>query len=526
MIATYRLLRWQFLCIALFYLSQHDLHNTVAATDNIQTKQSEDGRRRHIKSRSRNLTTLRGQEDTSVNEAVNEEAKLEKRLAKQNRAERKRLKMMRRQKKRARMELKRTNQLKPQYVGSPTQPMSPPLASNGEGQYGPPNMGLPPPRLHGEYGSSPPDNMGLPLPPWQPDGWGNNNNHKRYGWNGYGSKASKAYPDVRPIRPHYPPYHPIPPKYPPIIGPPDSPSPPSPTNNRPTFYPTYSTLNPTDVTSEPSPAIYPGEQSSTPKAVQITIKGLYNSYGIQFPSSRAEYDAMVAVLQRTTYDTARASNYNDQRINGVDVVKIEGITPEESTFFRRKLQVVDSTCTFEERRECCFNPGAGNAGFCTSLGCNINLCRRLRIDIIAQQALLPAEGTNGNRNLQSVTDAYVQDVAMNLYNTITQYMTEQVESGAYTVSLRETAIRCGDICLNTMADATVTDVEFLPPDDILIVDPTPPPIQQEPTDAPTDEPVPTLEPTRYPTTSPIIFVFVSCLLCFLYLYILILTAES
>ena len=84
-------------------------------------------------------------------------------------------------------------------------------------------------------------------------------------------------------------------------------------------------------------------------------------------------------------------------------------------------------------------------------------------------------------------------------------MTEEVESGAYTVSLRETAIRCGDICLNTMADATVADVEFLPPDDILIVDPTPPPIQQDPTDAPTDEPVPTLEPTRYPTTSPIIF---------------------
>jgi hypothetical protein len=238
----------------------------------------------------------------------------------------------------------------------------------------------------------------------------------------------------------------------------------------------------------PEPNIPEPEPKSSPaKVVQIRIKGVYNSYGIQTPSSRAEYDAMVAVLQQTTYDTARASKDNGQKINGVDVVKIEGISPED---FRRKLQV--STCTFKERRECCFNSRAAKAkaGFCASLGCNVNLCRRLRIDIIAQQAL------RTNRNLQSVRDAYVQDVAMNLYNTITQYMTEEVESGAYTVSLRNTARGCGDICLNTMADATVTDVEFLPPDDILIVDPTNPRIRREPTAAPTDEPHPSQEPNR------------------------------
>jgi hypothetical protein len=234
-----------------------------------------------------------------------------------------------------------------------------------------------------------------------------------------------------------------------------------------------------------------------------------NSYGIKFPKSREEYDAMVRVLQQTIYDTARASLYVNQMVTAVKVIEIEGITPQRST--RRELQSDEETgsfeCTFQQRRSCCARDpplGAGNpAQYCESLGCNLNNCRRIRFDIVAEQLL--EQGMN--RNLQSIFEVSTQRAVNDLYNTITLYMTEQVENEEFTISLRKNAYYCGDVCLNTMADATVMNVEFLPPTDILIGFPTPAPKPADPTPRPTLKPIRTFEPrtrepTLYPTLSP------------------------
>ena len=356
-----------------------------------------------------------------------------------------------RQQKRERIQLKRAYQIKPHYgYQSPHPPVT------DQGHYGPPNIGPTPPTMQGGnvYApplSPPPPMMGPPPPPWQPDGWGHNY-YRSYGWNGYGSKSSKAH-HIRSIGPRFPPnIPPIHPGVPPYI-PPDGPYPPSSptTSDKPTYYPTYESTSHEYPTSE-----YTGE------TVQITIPGLMNSYGIKFPKSREEYDAMVRVLQQTIYDTARASLYVNQMVTAVKVIEIEGITPQRST--RRELQSDEETgsfeCTFQQRRSCCARDpplGAGNpAQYCESLGCNLNNCRRIRFDIVAEQLL--EQGMN--RNLQSIFEVSTQRAVNDLYNTITLYMTEQVENEEFTISLRKNAYYCGDVCLNTMADATVMNVEF------------------------------------------------------------------
>ena len=251
---------------------------------------------------------------------------------------------------------------------------------------------------------------------------------------------------------------------------------------------------------------------------------MMNSYGIEFPRSRAEYDALVRTLQRTIFETARASLYNNQNLIEVNVVEIEGITPKESDDFRRQLQsssaignnVQNLACSFRDRQQCCSrNLPVGQESpiqYCQSLGCNFKTCRRIRFDIVAEQLL----EDESNRKLQSVTDTSTQNVVANLYKTITSYMTEQVESGEFTISLRDNARRCGEVCLATLADATITDVIFLPATDILIAVPTP-----RPTPSPTGPPPPTYPPTYgeptypptyYPTESPTLFVSSSCFL--------------
>jgi len=417
----------------------------------------------------------------------------------------------------------------------------PPMMEGG--QYGPPIMGPPPP-MDGGNGYYEPPPPPPPPPPmmgphranhWQPDGWSKSNKYKRNGykrkgykrnrykrkgWNGYWSKAGKAsYPKMKMRRkkrsPNFPPpHHPSPPYVPPHRPTPT-------TSDRPTYFPTYSM-------SYPTPSLV------TRESVRITIPGLMNSYGILFPSSRAEYDAMVRVLQLTLYDTARASLYNNQKVTEVNIIEIEGITPQMSTDFRRELQSANgdnnsfeedtgsSQCAFQERQQCCSRdppPGQGNpAQYCESLGCNFNTCRRIRFDIVAEQLLEQQGGMN--RNLQSNADVSIQLIVDNLYNSITQYITEQVESGDFTISLRENARYCGGVCLSTLADATVTDVDFAPATDILIAIPTPAPTNRptrnpvnRPTVSPTMQPTtgePTVEPTMYPTISPTLFVSCWC----------------
>eukprot|EP00984_Skeletonema_dohrnii_P006241 scaffold2241_cov126-Skeletonema_dohrnii-CCMP3373.AAC.4 len=464
--------------------------------------------------------------------------------------------MVRQQKKRARIELKRANLLKTQYdstqdVGSSSSPpmlMEPPPPPL---EYGPPDMmGPPPPPLEygphdmmippppppiieggDEYGPPPPLMMGPHLPDWQwqPDGWSNsnnnnhnhqqhgwrssNNNHQQYGWNDRGSKASKGLRPMIEPPPHIPPPHhrPFPPHHP--YPPPD----------KPTFFPTYLTSYPTN--EQP-------DSEYTRETVRISIPGLMNSYGIAFPSSREEYDALVRTLQQTIYQTAKAPLDNNQKVTEVKIIEIEGITPQDQEpNFRRQLQSVNENtniqgtgslqCTFQERQECCSKdppPGKGNpVQYCNSLGCDFNSCRRIRFDIVAEQLLIEQ---GRNRKLQTITDDSIQNIVENLYNSITSFMTEQVESGEFTMRLRGNAHYCGGVCLSTLADASVTNVDFAPATDILIAIPTPaptkgptrPPIPPRPPtprpQAPTYQPTteePTVEPTSYPTISPTLF---------------------
>lgn len=500
---------------------------------------SDDGAERHRKSR---RLTLKGEDaEPPSNEVKTEDTIRTRAIAKRNQAERKRIKKLaRQQKKRARIELKRASLLNTQYdsITSQLPPMVPPVGAMPpgtddmpeigggmggmggmmpppmmeSGQYGPPDfMGPPPPPPPpppDEYGPPPPLMMGPPPPTKRPYDWSNNiSNHKQYGWNGRGSKASKAL-----LPPPIEPPHIQPPHHPPF--PPHHPYPP----HKPTFFPTYLTSYPT--VEQPTPG-------NERKTVRITIQGLMNSYGIAFPTSRDEYDALVRTLQQTIYDTARASLYINQKVIGVKIVQIEGITPEESEF-RRHLQssvngknnveeIGSLQCTFQERQQCCDrNLPVGQENpvqYCQSLGCNFKTCRRIRFDIVAEQLL--EQGSN--RKLQSVTDTSTQNVVDNLYNTITSYMTAQVEGGEFTISLRENAKYCGEVCLATLADASILGVVFAPATDILVAIPTPAPtkfptrspLPPPPTYQPTDG-EPTYEPTYYPTQSPTLFVSSSC----------------
>ena len=224
---------------------------------------------------------------------------------------------------------------------------------------------------------------------------------------------------------------------------------------------------------------------------------------------------MVTVLEQTIMDTARAPLRNNQRIIQVKVLEIEGITPQPGASFRQ-LQSADGTsaggnslqCTFEERKQCCTRDppqGAGNpAQYCDSLGCNINDCRRVRFDIIAEQLLDQAS----NMKPQSITDPSTQRIVNELYTTITQYLIRQVNSGAFTASLRANVRYCSALCQNTMADVTVTGVAFAPPMDILIAIPTLAPTRfptRNPTPRPTPRPIPTPKPQEHPTRKPTLF---------------------
>lgn len=259
----------------------------------------------------------------------------------------------------------------------------------------------------------------------------------------------------------------------------------------------------------------------------MTIDGMMNTYGLKRPTSREEYDAMVKVLAQTIMDNSRAPLKNNQRIIQVNVLEIEGITPQSGDS-SRQLQSIDGAslagnsfqCAFAERKQCCARDppqGAGNpAQYCDSVGCNINGCRRVRFEIIAEQLL--ESGSN-----QSIMDPSTQRIVTELYNTITNYLIQQIESEAFTDSLRANVRYCNALCLNTMLDVTVTDVVFAPPTDILIAIPTPAPTRfptrkptpptprptrrpiptPKPTEAPTYEP--TVEPTLYPTRNPTLF---------------------
>jgi hypothetical protein len=527
MTATRRYMR----CILVLCLCHHGISTNDASDAQImkqRAKTSADDKKLRA-------VTMRGQNSQPTGRELNKDGMTAKQIAKMKQVERKRMQMLVRKRKESIKQNKmRTNRgnLKPQYdwqanVNPPPMmgPILPP-SNMGEGQYGPPPMDGPPPPPNmeaGQYGPPPPMNgdglpppMRPPPPMWEgtagygppppidqppppphdmkgppPQMW------KADGWKSYGSKSGKDHNNDSgnklPIKPGYLPYGPFPPdnEFPPHF-PPDRPFPPKPIPRpgRPTFFPAYSLQQPPYTpTSEPN-NLY---------TVKITFEGLMNTYGLMPPTSREEYNAMVKVLEQTIMDTARAPLKNNQRIIQVKVFEIEGITPQSVDSFRQ-LQSVDGAsfdgnsfqCAFVERKQCCAREppqGAGNpAQYCESLGCSIDDCRRVRFDIVAEQLL--EQGSN--RKLQSITDPSTQRIVNELYTTITQYLIQQVNSGAFTNSLRANVRYCNSLCLKTMADVTVTGVVFGPPMDILIAIPT-----LAPTPFPTKNPSP--RPTPFPT---------------------------
>jgi len=312
------------------------------------------------------------------------------------------------------------------------------------------------------YGPPPP----LDQPPlydmMDPPMWGAD------GWRSYESKSGKAHKNNSgnkpPTKPGYPPYGPFPPdnQFPPYF-PPDMPfSPkPIPTPGRPTFFPTY------------MPTV---ESESNAEGVQISIPGLLNTYGLGFPFSTDCYDDMVTVFDQTINESASVSLNDNQIVMQVKILEIEGITSQFSGGSQRELQSVGSNtfqCTIVKQMQCCEREppqGAANpAQYCESLGCNINDCRRVRFDIVAAQL-----SEQGSIQLQSEVD--------NLYTAVTQSMIQQINSGAFTIRLRENANRYGDSCAQPFLKVTVTSSVFAPPTDITVQ---------------------TKAPTRRPTPKPI-----------------------
>ena len=273
-----------------------------------------------------------------------------------------------------------------------------------------------------------------------------------------------------------------------------------------------------------------------------------NSYGIVLPTSREEYNALVETLEQTIFDTARASLYIYQKVVEVNIVEIEGITPREDRGKKDEqknyrnfvndaeagVEVVRAEdggdveetgslqCTFQERQQCCSRdlpPGEESpVKYCKSLGCNFDSCRRIRFDIKAEQLLTESGGSGELQS--SATDNSMQTIVDNLYDTITSYVTEQVDSGDFTIDLRENAKYCGGMCLVTLADASVTNMDYLPANRISIAIPTPAPtklVTRPPQPPPSPAPLPTYLPTTgeptveptyyyYPTQSPTLFV--------------------
>ncbi|KAL7491379.1 hypothetical protein ACHAWT_001904 [Skeletonema menzelii] len=185
----------------------------------------------------------------------------------------------------------------------------------------------------------------------------------------------------------------------------------------------------------------------------------------------------------------------------VRILEIEGITPQFSGGSRRQLQSADSNnfqCRVDKQKQCCERePSEGlenPAQFCENLGCNINDCRRIRFDIIAEQL-------SSDKQLQS------QGQVDELYTAITESITQQIDSGAFIILLKENAHQCGVSCTKPFLRVSVTSVVFAPPTDITVR-------TARPTSRPTrkKEPViayptlyPTLSPTRNPTLSPTLY---------------------
>jgi len=509
-----RYMRW-YTCILLLCLCHHGIC-TVDASDT-QIKQRE---KAFAEDKEHRSLIMRGQNSQPKDRAVNKDGMTAKQLAKMKQADRKRMQMLARRKRKESIERNkmRTNKgrLKPQYDGLPNTnpqpkmipPPPPPPSNLDESQYGPPPMDGPPPpppppmMEAGEYGPPPLNADGPPPPPmrpppplWEGTGYGPPPpldrpppppRHDMMGMRG--SKSSKAHSNGRgnkpPIKPGPPPHGPFPPdnQFPPHF-PPDRPGP---IPDRPAFYPTYMPEG---------------------KGVEITIQGLLNTYGLNFPMSSEGYDAMVTVFDKTIYDSASLSLDDNQMVIQVRILEIEGITPQFSGGSRRELQNIDSNsfqCTIVKQQQCCErDPPQGSdnpAQFCESLGCNINDCRRIRVDIIAEQ--LSRQGRN--RKLQSLSEVD------ELYTAITESITQQVNSGAFTIRLKENASRCGDSCATLFSGVTVMpNPVFAPPTDISVHTAKP---TRRPTRKPAKEPIityptvfPTLFPTRNPTLSPTLY---------------------
>ena len=500
-----------FVCILLLCLCNRGVGSGDAS--DVHAKEQEES---HTKDREpRSLLTLRGQSSQSSSQSTNKDGMTAKRIAKMQQVEKKKMQMLARRRKKEsmqqnRMRTSRGSHLKPQYdsqqhsVNSPPMMRPPPPLPNAEtgGQYGPPPMDEPPPpppmMEAGQYGSQPPPPMnidgqpppmtrppppvfeggaagyeqvrpppllkGPPLPMIEPERF-----------KSYGSKSSNI-----PIKPGYPIYKPFPPgsQHPPGNQfPPPKPLPPYPIE-KPTFMPTYSPTKEVDA-----------------DGIQITIQGLLNTYGLMFPLSSEGYDRMVAVFEKTIYESAGASLGDNQMVTQVRVLEIEGITPQFSGESRRELQNVDSNtfqCTIVEQQQCCAREppkGQGNpAQYCESLGCSMNQCRRVRFDVVAEQ--LPPQGSS--RKLQS------QNVVEELYAAITQSITDQINSGAFTIRLKENASLCGDSCMKPFTRVTVISAVFAPPTLITA-------LTEAPTQRPTPKPVRTPKPIRKPRPPKILF---------------------
>lgn len=481
-----------FACILLLCLCHRGIGSGDAS--NAHAKEQKESR---TKDREPRALTLRGQNSQSANK----DGMTAKRIAKMQQVEKKKMQMLARRRKKESMQQNRMRtsrgNLKPQYDSqqySVNSPPRPPNAETGD-QYGPPSMDdmppPPPPIMEaGQYGSQPPPPMrppppvfegigaagyeqppppplskGLPPPMIEPERF-----------KSYGSKSSNT-----PIKPGFPLYKPFPPgsQHPPDnqFPPHSRPLPPY-QIEKPTFMPTYSPTK--------------GMEAD---GVQITIQGLLNTYGLMFPLSSEGYDRMVVVFEKTIYESASATLGDNQMVTQVRVLEIEGITPQFSGESRRELQNVDNNtfqCTIVEQQQCCAREppkGQGNpAQYCESLGCSMNQCRRVRFDVVAEQ--LPPQGSS--RKLQS------QNVVEELYAAITQSITDQINSGAFTIRLKENARLCGDSCMKPFTRVTVISAVFAPPTLITA-------LTEAPTNRPTPKPVRTPKPIRNPRPPKILF---------------------
>jgi len=464
-----RYTRW-YTCILLFCFVHHNIC-TIDASD-AQTNQRENAFAEYdLKPRK---LIMRGQNSQPAHRAMNKDKMTAKQIAKMKRVDRKRMQMMARRKKKESKERNkmRTNRgrIKPQYDLQPNMNPTPKgqPSNTVQGQYGPPPVNAdgppppmrPPPPMWEGTGYRPPPPLDRPPPPPPRDDMMEPSTAS-------GSKASKVddkgggnKPPIKPGKPPYPPHFP-----------PD----------RPIWSPTYMPTKEPEVEGE---------------GIQITVQGLLNTYGLGFPLSSEGYDAMVNVFDLTIHESSSTSLADNQIVIQVKILEIEGITSQFLGGSRRELQNFDTNsfqCTIVEQKQCCERePPSGSenpAQFCESMGCNINDCRRIRFDIIAEQF---SRRKSNNLQPQSEVDE--------LSTAITESTTRQINSGAFTFHLRENGGQCGDSCSQAFSIVAATSAVFAPPTDIIIRTATPTP---RPTRKPTKEHIITY-PTLYPTLSPTI----------------------